>query len=570
MKKQDLISFSTSNKILNESQNAFEENNKESHFNSPTKQDKNIETTNGNPNFFDSFFFKNLQSPLNIISKMKKLNSPETHFTNSNNNNNSFITNPEELEKVISSVKEEEACELIVNQLLAKKEKWEDKEHQTKIIHLLQIIFNKMNEKDSSLLRKIIPLKLYETLFKMIFSWKNCSSVFGLICLDFEYSKKLSQNFFVLANFLTNNINYIDPVTYIKFFIRISFFVSQKFETVKNSFGKIAADIQNNSEVQNILMKRLETMKEFKIIEQLNKNEINENNFDLNEISKKEIAEIIYKALKITESFPFIQFLTINKNLSVIFFRYCFENKFLKENQFWNSLILSTDRLPSPKIVQVTEMLQQVIKKLIQAKVLIECLLKEGDTSNTSSIMKSLQFNVKRKFSEIELSFLQKINDFSFCNDNILNEEFLNLKKLTEKCLDSKIFLFKKLIVICLHSIYFIEYCIRNIPILAKTAFVIRAYPIFNSLIKFCCKFGTLITKHAKCISLNSRYLLKGIDDKNAGQFKNMKSTVIKIKRVYESIFVFMNEKRKLYNVIKNGRKEIDEELFTIMQRFIF
>lgn len=503
---------------------------------------------------------------------MKKPTSPETNFSYNKTSANSSFDMTKNPNEYISSLKEEDACQLILDQLLNKKENWKETAKQKNIIQLLQSIFSKLNEKKSPMLNQIISIGKYEQIFKMIFSWGNCFSVFGLINLDFEYSKKLSHNFFVLSNFLINNVKKISASIYLQFFMRISFFVKQKFESIKSSFGDLQQDIKNNKEIRTLVIKQLEISKEYQLLIKLNQFDLDQNNFEYDDGSKKIIGECIHKAMKITTEFPFEHFSTINKNLAVIFFKFGIQNKYLNETKFWNCLVFAVQMHNSPNIILITEMLQYVIKKLIQVKILLELLVNEKSVSSQSTLMKNLQLQIKNKIVESEINFISKIDNLSFYDEKLYNEENIKMCKLVEKCLDSKIFIFKKLITISLNSTYFIEYCIRHNPILGKTNLVYKSYPIYSSLLNISCRLGILVTKHSKSISLNSRYLLKGLEDKKkySHDSADVRNTIIKIKRAYESVFVFMNEKRKLFNFIKSGRKEVNHQLFTQMQRFIF
>ena len=445
-------------------------------------------------------------------------------------------------------------------------------EQRKEALALVLSIFEIFNTRRQNLRQMISPQE-YEIFFRTVFAWNQPIFVFELACIEFEYSKKTDKNFTILIHHLTNNLQRIDPHTYLRLFIRLTYFVNMHFRSMQASLKSLKINTQSNA--RKLILARLESLNEFKELIKINKIEL----FREKEAHhmNSQIPMLIHKAMKLTGDFPYSDFEIINRNLARIFFLYCNDSASLSSEKFWNCVTFSINMFPNVPLSLCSSVLKSIIKHVTLFKVLHALLLPQNTKaigSNNSLILKIFRFKVNPdKPLQVPQEVIAKIEKFSCYNE----EEFKKLLKEHQisinNYIDPMIYLFKKLMTICLNGFYFLQMIIHGNPDFEQLNLLKSTEEIYKKFLHLGVSIGIQLTRHSKRISMNSREILKFIEGKvkaTSMEKQKIMKTVIKIKRAYESVFSFMDTKRKLYNFIRLSQKNVDQDLFDLMSLFIY
>ena len=520
-----------------------------SHFtNSPTKSAFVLKEKNGVSNPFKTQFISRLGEL--TFSEMKIFISSEVNFSDLDS-----------LEKLFEEISRR--C-LELSEFSDRKE----------ALSLVLKIFEIFNTRRQKLRRRISPQE-YEIFFRTVFAWNDPVFVFELACIEFEYSKKTDKNFYLLLQHLTNNLHRLDPHTYLRLFIRLTYFVNVHFRVLEKSFKALRASTQKNASTRQLVLKNLESLNEFKELIKINKIELFREK--KTHVMDSEIPLLIHKAMRLTGDFPYSDFEIINRNLARIFFLYCHDAKSLSSEKFWNCVTFSINMFPNVPLDLCSGVLKTIIKNVTLFKVLHSLLPSPQSKSikkSTSLILQIFRFRPNpEKPLEVDPNIISKIEKFS-CYTSEEYETLLHEQKaLISNYIDPMIYLFKKLITICLNGFYFLQMIIYSNPNFDQIGLLKSTEEIYKHFLKLGVTLGIQITRHSKRISMSSREILKFIEGKvkvSSLEKQKLMKTVIKIKRAYESVFSFMDHKRKLYNFIRLSQKSIDQEFFNFMSLFIY
>lgn len=461
----------------------------------------------------------------------------------------------------------------IFEQLILDSHKWINFDSRRDVMQIGMKIFEIANCSKKELRSLITPEK-YESFFRMVFAWQDPFMCFELVCMEFEYSKRVSKNFQVLIKFLTDNLLRLDPHTYLRLFIRLTYIVSLKFKAFEMSLKNLGSDVLKFPKSQSFILKQLEKLQEFKELIKMNKIELFREETEHPLIEK--VPQLIHKALKLTGEFPFSNFEIINKNLARIFFLYCSNSTKISEDRFWNSLTYSINMFPEIPLKICSGMVNKVVRKVLYLKVYHHLIWNSNSNykiSKKQKVLKAFRFHCSRNKYEIPTETLEKIEKFSCYKEEkyemILKEEQEKLANY----IDPKLFIFKKLITCTLNAFYFLETLILKNPSFEQVDLLNSVLKIYRDFLKMCVEMGAKIIRHSKMISLNSTDILKFLDFKtkiSTFDKRNLMMTVQKIKKAYESVFIIMGNKRKLFNFIKFSQREKDSELYQAMNQFIY
>lgn len=439
---------------------------------------------------------------------------------------------------------------------------------------LVLSIFEVVNTRRQNL-RQIVSPQEYEILFRTVFAWNSPIFVFELACIEFEYSKKTDKNFAILVRHLTNNLHRLDPHTYLRLFIRLTYFVNVHFKTLQKSFKSLKVNAERNPNARKMILEHLENLNEFKELIKMNKIELFREK-QTHEMNSK-IPELIHKAMRLTGDFPYSDFQIINRNLARIFYLHCHNTKSLSSEKFWNCVTFSINMFPDVPISFCSSVIKNIIQHISLFKVLhtlLQTQNKKGKSNNMSLILQIFRFKIDPdKPLLVQRETISKIEKFSCYNE----EDFSNLldthKHMIRNYIDPMIYLFKKLMTICLNGFYFLQMIILGNPHFEQLDLLKSTAEIYKHFLRLGVSLGIQLTRHSKRISMSSREILKFIEGKvKASSIEKQKlmKTVIKIKRAYESVFSFMDNKRKLYNFIRLSQKSVNQDLFDLMSLFIY
>lgn len=435
-------------------------------------------------------------------------------------------------------------------------------------------IFEIFNTRRQNLRQRVTPQE-YEIFFRTVFAWNQPVFVFELACIEFEYSKKTDKNFAVLIRHLTNNLHRLDPHTYLRLFIRLTYFVNVHFKPMEKTLKSLRVNAHKQLDGRKMVLGHLESLNEFKELIRINKIELfrDKQAHPMNE----QIPLVIHKAMRLTGDFPYSDFEIINRNLSRIFCLYCHDSRSLSAEKFWNCVTYSINMFPGLPLSLCSPILKNIIQHVSFLKVLHRLFApfaSRGARGNMSLILRIFRFKVSAdKPLSIGEDVIAKIEKFSCYNEQEFAELLAEQKKLIENYIDPMIYLFKKLMTICLNGFYFLQMIIHANPDFDQLSLLRSTEEIYKNFLRLGVSLGIQLTRHSKRISMSSREILKFIEGKvkaTSMEKQKLMKTIIKIKRAYESVFTFMDNKRKLYNFIRLSQKGLDQSLFELMSLFIY
>jgi hypothetical protein len=450
----------------------------------------------------------------------------------------------------------------------------ENFDQRKEALALVLKIFEIFNTRRQNLRQRISPQE-YEIFFRTVFAWNEPIFVFELACIEFEYSKKTDKNFKILISHLTNNIQRIDPHTYLRLFIRLTYFVNVHFKSMQASLKSLKINSQKNLNARKMILTQLESLNEFKELIKINKIELfrEKQHHHMN----SQIPILIHKAMRLTGDFPYSDFEIINRNLARIFYLYCCDSASLSTERFWNCVTFSINMFPNVPLSLCSSVLKNIIKHVSLFKVLQSFLLpfnSKPSSGNMSLILKIFRFKANPdKPLKVAQEVIAKIEKFSCYNEQEFKKLLEEHKTNITNYIDPMIYLFKKLMTICLNGFYFLQMIIHGNPDFEQLNLLKSTEDIYKQFLRLGVSIGIQLTRHSKRISMSSREILKFIESKvkaTSIEKQKLMKTVIKIKRAYESVFSFMDSKRKLYNFVRLSQKMVDQDLFNLMSLFIY
>jgi hypothetical protein len=437
-------------------------------------------------------------------------------------------------------------------------------------------IFELINTRRHNI-RKIVSPQEYEIFFRTVFAWNDPVFVFELACIEFEYSKKTDKNFAILIRHLTNNLHRVDPHTYLRLFIRLTYFVNVHFKTLQKSFKSLKVSAQRNGSTRKMILSHLESLNEFKELIKINKIELFREK--QSHVMNHKIPDLIHKAMRLTGDFPYSDFDIINRNLARIFFLHCHDAKSLSSEKYWNCVTFSINMFPKVPIALCSNVLKTIIQKVTLFKALGQVFATQSRTRNSNSnnmslILKIFRFQLDpKKPLNIHTDTITKIEKFSCYNQDDFTRIHEEQQKLINNYIDPMLYIFKQLITICLNGFYFLQMIIHTHSDFEQLPLLKSTEDIYKQFLKLAVALGIQMARHSKRISMSSREILSVIEGKlkvSSIEKQKLMKTVIKVKRAYESMFSFMNAKRKLYSFVRLAQKNVDQEMFDLMSLFIY
>ena len=440
-------------------------------------------------------------------------------------------------------------------------------------LRLVLKIFETVNARRQNI-RKVVPPQEYEIFFRTVFAWNEPVFVFELACVEFEYSKKTDKNFAVLVRHLTNSLHRLDPHTYLRLFIRLTYFVNVHFKGLQRSFKTLKIGAQRDANTRKQVLAHLENLNEFKELIRMNKIEL----FRAKAASPMDaqIPDLIHKAMRLTGDFPYSDFDIVNRNLARIFFLYCSGGKALSSEKYWNCVTFSVNMYPQVPIELCNNVLKTLIEQVTMFKVLASLFESQSQRpeENMSVILKIFRFKLDRqKGVGVDPATLSKIEKFSCYNKDAFARLLSEQKILINNYIDPMIYVFKRLMTICLNGFYFLQMIIHAHPDFDQLPLLKSTEEVYKQFLRLAVALGIQLARHSKRISMSSREILSFIEGKvkvSSIEKQKLMKTVIKIKRAYESMFSFMDAKRKLYSFIRLAQKAVDQEMFNLMSLFIY
>ena len=256
------------------------------------------------------------------------------------------------------------------------------------LIEIADLIGKKLGT-DVKRLRQVIPVKDYESLFRLVFRTKVPCLIFVLANLELSYAQKVSKNFRLLVKFLVEDPTQLDPWTYVRLFLRLSYFVMAQHKTLCSSLKKRDPVMSKSDKGRGWVLKQLENLPEFAGIIKLNR-------FELFRQKKahfldERVSSGILQSLKLTGTFPLAQFDLLNRNLARIYFWYYEEGaKQLPSGLFWQGAVHALNMYPDIPMEVAAPATFRGLKELTRMKA-IDHLLREYSNNETTRVGSKIQ-----------------------------------------------------------------------------------------------------------------------------------------------------------------------------------
>ena len=450
------------------------------------------------------------------------------------------------------------------------------------LVESAELLFQKLGS-DARNLRQTVAVAQYESFFRDVFSTKTASLVFLLACMELSYAQKVSKNFRLLVRFLVEDPTQLEAWTYVRLFLRLSYFVMAQHQSLCSALKKRDPGLSKTSEGRGLVLRQLEKLPEFAAIIKLNR-------FDLFRQKKahylnSRVNSTILQSLKLTGSFPLAQFDLLNKNLARVFFHYFEDGPVrLPSGLFWQGAIHALNMFPDAPVQLAASASLQGLRELTRLKA-IDQLLREFSTTKPAPRFAS-KHQLRRKSVLETFQFRADLNDVLVSNDTLMQVERFScyeksefeahLNRLRNSCLrhvDPTVFLFKALFGASLRGFYFYKRLAAQHPNFAQIGLLRAAASAFKNFLTAGVKLGHALGKYSRAMAVNTNDILGLIgqgQNLTQSQRKGLISTVVKVKKAYESVFGYLDTHRKLFDFVKASQRLEEPALHLLMSKFVF
>ena len=435
---------------------------------------------------------------------------------------------------------------------------------------------------DVKRLRQVIPVKDYESLFRLVFRTKVPSLIFVLANLELSYAQKVSKNFRLLVKFLVEDPTRLDAWTYVRLFLRLSYFVMAQHKTLCSSLKKRDPVMSKSDRGRGWVLKQLENLPEFAGIIKLNR-------FELFRQKKahfldERVSSAILQSLKLTGTFPLAQFDLLNRNLARIYFWYYSDGaNELPSGLFWQGAVHALNMFPDIPMEVAAPATFRGLKELTRMKA-IDHLLREYSNNGTThfkskiqvkprSVLESFRFKTNLNNILVSTETLSRVERFSCYEASELSQQIDRLRNTCNLHVDPTVYLFKAFFGSALKGFYYYKRLSAQNPNFAQIGLLRAAAGAFREFLISAVRLGRALGRYSRAMAVNTNDILGLVGrggELTQNQRKSLISTVVKVKKSYESVFGYLESHRKLYHFVKATQEGQGGELFEEMSRFVF